>query len=186
VKATARRPVQFRPPWSSSFTRRALLARQSYAIQTVGSLTPASSSPQRRSGRSTMECAIRDREEVRALVARRVGRELDVPALVSHAGDDEADAGPGVKPVVQYRRHPRTSWPPSQMRSRTRTVDFSCSAKPSSRGGRTGLYLPWCEPRPPRRRRPGSRSSRRPQRTRRWWESALPCALRDERRFVAG
>jgi hypothetical protein len=48
-----------------------------------------------------------DREEVRAPVARRVGRELDVPALVRHAGDDEPAARPGVEPLVhqaQLRR----------------------------------------------------------------------------------
>jgi hypothetical protein len=54
-----------------------------------------------------MECAIRDREEVRAPVSRSVGRELHVPTLVRHAGDDEAEAGPVVEPVAhetQLRR----------------------------------------------------------------------------------
>jgi hypothetical protein len=48
-----------------------------------------------------------DREEVRAPVARRVGRELNVPALVRHAGDDEPDAGPVIELLVdepQLRR----------------------------------------------------------------------------------
>ena len=40
----------------------------------------------------TTEWGDADREEVRAPVARRVGRELHVPALVRHAGDDEAEA----------------------------------------------------------------------------------------------
>jgi hypothetical protein len=47
-----------------------------------------------------MECAIRDREEVRAPVSRSVGRELHVPALVRHAGDEEADAGPVVESLA--------------------------------------------------------------------------------------
>jgi hypothetical protein len=50
----------------------------------------------------TMEWGDPDREEVRAPVASRVGRELHIPALVSHAGDDEPDVGPGVE--VMERR----------------------------------------------------------------------------------
>jgi hypothetical protein len=42
-----------------------------------------------------------DREEVRAPVARRVGRELHVPALVRHAGDDEPNPGPRVEPPAE-------------------------------------------------------------------------------------
>jgi hypothetical protein len=38
----------------------------------------------------TTECAIPTGKKF----ARRVGRELHVPTLVSHAGDDEAGAGP--------------------------------------------------------------------------------------------
>ena len=53
-----------------------------------------------------MECAIRDREGVRAPVSRSVGRELHVPTLVSHAGDDEAEAGPAVEPVA-HETQPR-------------------------------------------------------------------------------
>ena len=41
-----------------------------------------------------------DREEVRAPVPGRVGGELHVPALVSHARDDKPDAGPGVQQLV--------------------------------------------------------------------------------------
>jgi len=53
-----------------------------------------------------MECAIRDREGVRAPVSRSVGRELHVPTLVRHAGDDEAEAGPAVEPVA-HETQPR-------------------------------------------------------------------------------
>jgi len=49
-----------------------------------------------------------DRVERRASVAGSVGRELNVPALVCHAGDDQSEARPpGVEPVVyqpQLRR----------------------------------------------------------------------------------
>jgi hypothetical protein len=41
-----------------------------------------------------------DREEVRAPVAARVRGELHVPALVRHARDDQAEAGPGIKAVM--------------------------------------------------------------------------------------
>jgi hypothetical protein len=49
-----------------------------------------------------------DREEVRPPVTRGVGGELHVPALVRHAGDDEAKAGPGVEPLVDEVQLPRT------------------------------------------------------------------------------
>jgi hypothetical protein len=49
-----------------------------------------------------------DWEEVRAPVARRVGGELHVPALVRHAGDDQAETGPGVEPLMDQVQLART------------------------------------------------------------------------------
>jgi hypothetical protein len=47
-----------------------------------------------------MEWAIPTGKKVRAPVAGRVGRQLHVPSLVRHARDDQAEAGPGIEPLV--------------------------------------------------------------------------------------
>jgi hypothetical protein len=39
-------------------------------------------------------------EEVRPPVAGGIGRELDVPTLLRHAGDDQTETGPGIEPLV--------------------------------------------------------------------------------------
>jgi hypothetical protein len=65
-----------------------------------------------------------DREEVHAPVTRSVGGELHVPALVRHAGDDLAEARPGVEPAVDEG--------PPGVRSRTSTA---ASVAPRRRPG---------------------------------------------------
>jgi hypothetical protein len=75
----------------------------------VPTTPPAHRSPRRRLPRRAADDGVRDpdREEVRPPVPRRVVRELHVPALVGHAGDDEPDAGPVVEPLAhepQLRR----------------------------------------------------------------------------------
>jgi hypothetical protein len=47
-----------------------------------------------------MECAIPTGKKFAPPVARDVGGELKVPAVVRHTGDDEAEAGPGIEPLV--------------------------------------------------------------------------------------
>jgi hypothetical protein len=63
---------------------------------------PLHRAPRGRLPRRSADDGVRDAdgEERGPPVPSGVGRELDVPALVSNAGDDEAEAGSGVEPVV--------------------------------------------------------------------------------------
>jgi hypothetical protein len=60
-----------------------------------------------------------DREEVGAPVARGVRRELNVPPLARHAGDDQAETGPGIEPW----------WTRSSSRARSRTSTAASAAR---------------------------------------------------------
>ena len=62
--------------------------------------------PRRRLPRRAAVNGVRDpaREEVRPPVARSVGGQLHVPALVRHARDHEAHAGPVGEPAVDERQ----------------------------------------------------------------------------------
>src|SRR5262245_311010 len=71
---------------------------------------PRHRSPRRRLPRRAADNRVRDadREEVRSPVAGRVGGELQIPTLVRHAGDDEAEPDHVVEPPVDEVQFTRT------------------------------------------------------------------------------
>jgi hypothetical protein len=155
------RLTQSRSAWSSSSARRAMLAPQSHAIQTMSPSTPASRSPQ---PRSSVEKASRSVSRVTAAsptrTPHRQARPRPEPRTPSEAKMRRCSGPPGnVRDAAGYE--PGAPDPENRRdypRLRVRCVrSCSRSCRPARRSQRSavrhrGIPAPLPDRRPPRRR----------------------------------